>query len=80
MGDDWDDPSAEWEAEEADAGDSSGDIMICPSCRKRVHEETQKCPHCGDWIEPAYPESRKRRFLWFLAVGLMILLMLFIAL
>ena len=26
--------------------------MMCPSCRGTVTEDTQKCPHCGDWITP----------------------------
>jgi len=25
---------------------------LCPSCRGLVTEDTQKCPHCGDWITP----------------------------
>ncbi len=41
-----------------DDDDADGDeLLSCPSCRESVHEDTQQCPHCGDWIVPAYPKS-----------------------
>lgn len=63
----------EWVEEEEDA---DGDLLVCPSCHRSVHEETQQCPHCGDWIIPAYPESRGGRFVWGVVVGLMIISLL----
>lgn len=59
----------EWTEDE----DSSDDLMECPSCRREVHEDTQQCPHCGDWIEPVYPGERRKRRWWIVAVALLIL-------
>lgn len=61
--------------------DSDDDILVadmaCPECRRPVTIDTQKCPHCGDWITPVYPATEKRRrWLFLLAVALMLLAML----
>ena len=62
----------EWVDDEEDTGD---DLLTCPACRQAVHEETQQCPHCGDWITPVYPRSRLGR--WVIVV---VVLMLIVAL
>ncbi|MFQ5412998.1 MAG: hypothetical protein ACE5E6_00925 [Phycisphaerae bacterium] len=63
----------EW-IDEADEGldDTTSDVLVCPSCRRPVHEETQQCPHCGDWITPVYPTSPVRRFVWVAVVMLLV--------
>lgn len=70
-------------------GDSGNDYghdddlpeMLCPNCRATVTEDTQKCPHCGDWITPVEPsDSGWRRWLFVVAVLLMLLAMLRFAL
>jgi predicted nucleic acid-binding Zn ribbon protein len=62
---DFDDhPDEEWVD---DQNDSEDDLLTCPSCREPVHEDTQQCPHCGDWIIPVYPERPWKRALWLLA-------------
>ena len=51
--------------------------MFCPACRGAVTEDTQQCPHCGDWIVPVNrPSGRLKRWMFVLAVVLMILLSL----
>lgn len=69
------------ESDEDRSDDSDSDLlsadMACPTCRKPVTIETQKCPHCGDWITPVYPSSgRPPRWLFVVAVLLMLLAML----
>lgn len=52
--------------------DDSEDVLLaCPSCGQSVHEETQQCPHCGDWIIPVYPSRPLSRWL---VVGITVLL------
>lgn len=58
----------EW-LEEDDSGD---DLLQCPACRQAVHEDTQQCPHCGDWITPVYPRSRWGGSVWLVAAILVI--------
>ena len=55
-----------------DDGDPSDDVLLCPSCRETVHEDTQQCPHCGDWITPVYPGAGFRRLLWTVIVVLLV--------
>ena len=48
--------------------------MVCPECGRRVTEDTQKCPHCSDWITPVSPSGTQwKRWLFFFAVALMLL-------
>lgn len=59
--------------EDEDDGD---DLLQCPSCHLAVHEETQQCPHCGDWITPVYPNEGSRRILWVIMVVVLIVALL----
>ena len=78
--DDRDDQDDELDAEEDDfAGEGEDDLpeMACPACGGIVTEDTQKCPHCGDWIIPRAPGSRGwRRWVFVAAVLLMLLALL----
>jgi predicted nucleic acid-binding Zn ribbon protein len=57
--------------------DESLPEMVCPSCGGRVVEDTQQCPHCGDWITPLDGERRgPKRWIFVIAVLLMLLAML----
>ena len=35
--------------EEMDSSDEA-DLEVCPNCRKLISEETERCPHCGEFI------------------------------
>ena len=51
--------------------------MMCPSCRATVSEDTQKCPHCGDWITPVDPNGAGiRRWMFIIAAIIMLLIAL----
>ena len=62
-------PDEEWVEDE---GDSEDDLLSCPSCRQAVHEDTQQCPHCGDWITPIATEPLSKRLIWVAAALLVI--------
>lgn len=64
----------EWEDDEED--EESDDLLECPSCRGSVHEDTQQCPHCGDWIVPVWPQRTAKRVVWIVAALLVIIAML----
>jgi hypothetical protein len=59
----------EWVDDDEASGD---DLLVCPSCRGPVHEDTQQCPHCGDWITPVWPVRRSMRAVWILVVLLLV--------
>ena len=72
----WDDDADEEWVEDDASGD---DLLVCPSCRKEVHEDTQQCPHCGDWIMPVDLSGRAKRWIWVAAAILVILAMSLVA-
>ncbi len=63
------DADEEWVDEDDDSDD---DLLVCPACRAAVHEDTQQCPYCGDWITPVYPSGGARHWVWVIAVVLVI--------
>lgn len=65
----------EWEGED----EETSEVLLCPSCRQDVYEDTQQCPHCGDWITPAYPDQPAKRWIWTLAVVLIVLALVLFA-
>ena len=67
-----DNPDEELVDEEEDSDD---DLLLCPSCKADVHEDTQQCPHCGDWITPVFRERRSKRLIWLVAAVLLIVAM-----
>lgn len=54
------------------------DLLVCPQCRNDVHEDTQKCPHCGDWITPVYPQHKGKRLLLLLIIAALVFGMILI--
>ncbi len=73
MDDDAENPSDEDCSDESDDLDDSGDLLRCPACRREVHEDTQQCPHCGDWITPIHAESPWKRGVFIFAAVIAIL-------
>lgn len=62
----------EFEDEEWIEDDDPEDtLLVCPACNEAVHEDTQQCPYCGDWITPAYPSTPIKK--WFV-IGITLLL------
>ena len=53
--------------------DHPDDVLLhCPSCKREVHEDTQQCPFCGDWIIPVDLSDRPQRRIWLIVVILLI--------
>ena len=67
------DDHADEEWVDDDDSDDDDDLLICPSCKAPVYEETQQCPACGDWIIPVWPGQQRKKTIWLVAVGLIIL-------
>lgn len=74
--DSWDDdPDAPLSSDvDDDVDDYVLSEMLCPECGRRVTEDTQKCPHCGDWITPIAPRAGQWKRWWFVAAVLLMLL------
>jgi len=68
----------EWDDECPDAtdvdedDDDEGSLLVCPSCKEKVHEDTQQCPYCGDWIIPVHSDAAWQRWVWVTAALLVV--------
>ncbi len=69
----WDEEYADEEWVDDEDEDGVDDILLCPNCREDVHEDTQQCPHCGDWITPVYPSEAAKQWIWKVVVLLILL-------
>lgn len=52
--------------------DTDDEVLPCPACGLDVHEETEKCPYCGEWIMPLAAAAGRRHWIWILAAMLAI--------
>jgi hypothetical protein len=56
----------EWDEEDEEP------TVPCPYCREEIHEDAQRCPHCGNYIsEEDAPPGRKP---WWIIVGVVLCL------
>ncbi len=52
--------------------DDADDVFPCPSCGREIHEETEQCPYCGDWVMPLAAAAGRRSLVWVVAALLVI--------
>ena len=70
----WQEDEAGEEWVEDDDGDSGeDDLLHCPSCHRAVHEDTQQCLYCREWITPVDRSGARSRWIWIVAAILLIL-------
>ena len=74
------DEYADEEWVEDESGDDVDDLLTCPSCKQDVHEDTQQCPYCGDWIIPVDTQGRWKKTVWSIAAILIIISFLLVTL
>ena len=76
----FDNDEDEWREEYDEFEDDRTEALPCPSCGAEVYEETQRCPHCGDWIVPHAAHARRKRGLWIVAAVLALIAIVVLAL
>ncbi len=65
LDDDWDEDFADEDYEGED--DEEEPTVLCPYCRREIHEDADRCPHCERYIsQEDAPVTRKP---WWLVVG-----------
>lgn len=72
--DEWDDVESSWTDSDGeddfgdeDYGDDSDDTIPCPQCRRQIHEESQRCPHCAHYLTEEEPDLTSKR--WWIILG-----------
>src|SRR5262245_17507485 len=54
-----------------DEEDETEPTVRCPSCRREIHEESQRCEHCGHYVTE---EELSRRKPWWWMIGAIVCL------
>lgn len=67
-----DEADEEWVEDEGPDSDED-DLLECPQCGQGVHEDTQQCPYCREWITPVDRSGTMSRWVWIVAAILLIL-------
>jgi len=67
---DHDDPDPREEPEDPDMEDDEG-LMPCPHCFATIHDESEQCPRCGEYLSEEDSPSRKPRWIILTAVVLL---------
>ncbi|HUU83671.1 MAG TPA: hypothetical protein VM243_09225 [Phycisphaerae bacterium] len=68
-----DDEEQDWTPDLDEEQDSEADQLPCPSCGAMVYDDTDRCPHCGDWIMPLSASAGSRSGIWIVAALLAII-------
>lgn len=50
--------------------DSAAEELPCPSCGRTIYEDTDRCPHCGDWVMPLAAAAVRKDWVWWTALAL----------
>ena len=73
---DWDDERWEdngYEPDDAESDQEDEPTIPCPGCRREIHEESQRCPYCGQYIlEEDVSAGRKP---WWIILGVLLALL-----
>lgn len=70
------DDQDQWTSDLEPDHDPETDQLPCPSCGAMVYDDTDRCPHCGDWIMPMAASARSRSGIWIVAAIMAIIAVL----
>jgi uncharacterized paraquat-inducible protein A len=60
---------SEWEEDILDESmDDDESCIACPHCQKQIHEDSQRCPYCENYISTE--DVRALRKPWFMIIGI----------
>jgi uncharacterized paraquat-inducible protein A len=60
-----------WDEDEEDVGEDDEETTIpCPYCKRSIHEESPRCPHCGNYI--SQEDTAQTRKPWWIIVGVVL--------
>jgi hypothetical protein len=73
------DDDHEWQEELEEFEKAEPEVLPCPSCGQDVYEESERCPHCGDWVMPLAASACTRSSVWIIAAILALIAILIFA-
>jgi DNA-directed RNA polymerase subunit RPC12/RpoP len=72
--DDWDEPFYSNDDDSDPDFDSTSDLIACPNCNSQIHEESVRCPICGNYITADQTIWRNKPK-WFRQLGWILLVL-----
>ncbi len=73
--DEWNDDDDDWKPDEDDISEDEDEdepTIACPFCKRQIHEDSQRCPHCENYIsDEDAPPARKP---WWMIAGVLLCL------
>ena len=71
--DDWDDDEdGADEADESLDDDDEETTTPCPYCKRPIHEDSYRCPHCGNYLSAEDAVAPRKP--WWIIVGVVLVL------
>jgi hypothetical protein len=71
----WLDDEDDWHADEDDADlTEEAATIACPYCRRHIHEDSPRCPHCGNYLSDEDAPARPKP--WWMIIGVLVCLFL----
>ena len=72
----WSGSDDDWEGEDDPSDDEDDedeeDTRKCPCCRRDIHEESVRCPHCDEYVSSE--EATQERKPWWVVIGVIVCL------
>lgn len=64
----WSEVDDEWDRDhDSDEEDEEEPTIPCPHCRREIHEDSQRCPYCGQYL--SREDSPPARKPWWFVLG-----------
>jgi hypothetical protein len=62
-------------SENGEEGDDE-DTVPCPHCRRRIYEDSERCPYCANYLSREEDETALGQKSWWLILGVLVCLVI----
>jgi hypothetical protein len=65
----------DWDGEDSYGDDEESETIPCPYCKRQIHEDAVRCPHCENYL--SQEDAPLRRKPWWIIVGVLLCFVIF---